>query len=196
MGNTAAYGGSPVSHSSYTYDHRLIVHRFESCYGPSFPRRAVRMTVCKTNASADNAVYSGAYIDDLKMISDDFGAAPLNTSIWSTVQPARAMHRSASPAKKLTITVPGGVSHDLWTDGYNVPRIMQEVKSNANVYEFAVKFTTPLVGSPPNVMVQGIVVEQDTNNLIRANFSYDGTSVRIFIGGFYDGLVSSGRDHE
>ena len=79
----------------------------------------------------------------------------------------------------------GGVAHDIWTGtGYQVPRILQAVKDNANVYEFAVKFTTPLVGSTSNIMTQGIVVEQDTNNIIRADFSYDGSGVRLFMGGF------------
>jgi len=42
------------------------------------------------------------------------------------------------------------VAHDIWTSvGYKAPRILQAVKDNANVYEFAVKFTTRSLGQAP-----------------------------------------------
>ena len=185
-GTTAAYGSTPVGHASYTYDHRVIVNGTNPSTDHHF-RVTGTDEQLQTNASADNVFFTGGYIDDLKMVSDDFGGGALNGSLWTTYNP-RGDASFGIAGKKLTITVPGGVSHDIWTDGYTAPHILQDLKDFANVYEFTVKFTTPLVGSASNIMVQGIVAEQDTNNLIRANFSYDGSSVRIFIGGFYDGL--------
>ena len=185
-GTSAAYGSTPVSHAAYTYDHRLIVSGLNPSTDHHF-RVIGTDDSLRTSASPDNAIFSGAYIDDLQMVSDDFGGATLD-AIWEKVNPLGDATFGIA-GKKLTIGVPGGVAHDIWTDGYKAPRIMQTLQNFANVYEFAVKFTTPLAGSATNVMVQGIVVEQDSNNLIRANFSYDGTSVRLFIAGFYDGMA-------
>lgn len=185
-GATTSYENTPVSHAGYSHDHRLIVSGLNSSTDYHLRVKGTDDSL-NTNASGDYAFNSGPYIDDRQLVSDDFGAAPLNTSLWSTVNP-RNDATFGIAGKKLTIAVPGGVAHDIWTDGYKAPRIMQPVKDFANVYEFAVKFTTPLVGSASNIMVQGIVVEQDTNNIIRANFSYDGSNVRLFIAAFSDGL--------
>jgi regulation of enolase protein 1 (concanavalin A-like superfamily) len=188
-GSTSAYGETPISHSGAYYDHRLIVTGLNSATDYHFRVKGTDDSL-RTNASGDFAVYSGNYIDDTQMISDDFGGTAIDGTLWSTVNPLSDATFTIA-GKKLSIGVAGGVAHDIWTTtGYQVPRIMQQVKNSANVYEFTAKFTTPLVGSSTNIMTEGIVVEQDTNNILRASFSYDGSAVRLFIAGFYDGYSS------
>ncbi|MBP1657708.1 MAG: hypothetical protein H6Q31_2309 [Bacteroidetes bacterium] len=188
-GTSTSYEYAPVSHGGAFYDHRLIVTGMNSESDYHFRVRGTDDSL-RTNASGDYLVNSGSYIDDKAMISDDFNGTSIDGTLWTTVNPLGDATFAVS-GKKLTIGVAGGVAHDIWTSvGYKAPRILQAVKDNANVYEFAVKFTTPLVGSSTNIMAQGIVVEQDTNNIIRANFNYDGSSVRLFIAGFYDGYTS------
>ncbi len=187
-GSTASYGNVPVSHGGTYFDHRLIVAGLNSMSEYHFRVKGTDDSL-RTNASGDYVVNSGNYVDDVLMVSDDFGGTTVDAGLWTAVNP-RGDASFTVAGKKLSIGVAGGISHDVWTDGYYAPRLMQQVKNNADVYEFTAKFTTPLVGSATNVMIQGIVVEQDTNNLLRANFSYDGSNVRIFVAGFYDGLAS------
>ena len=57
--------------------------------------------------------------------------------------------------------MPGGVEHNIWTDGNNVPRIVQNIPGNTNAFEVIVKYTTPPTGGLQNIMTQGIILEQD-----------------------------------
>jgi hypothetical protein len=185
-GTTTAYGGTPVTHSGYFTDHRLIVSGLDPSTDYHFRVKGSDDSL-NTGASGDYLVNSGAYIDDKSLLSDDFTGTSIDGSLWSSVNP-RGDATFGINSKKLSIAVPGGVAHDIWSNGYNAPRLMQSVKNNANVYEFTVKFTSTFAGASGHIPIQGIVVEQDTNNVIRFNFSHDGTTLRVFVAGFYDGL--------
>jgi regulation of enolase protein 1 (concanavalin A-like superfamily) len=187
-GTTTAYTSTPVTHSGYFYSHRAIVSPMDALTDYHF-RVKGSDDALNTAASSDNMVYSGAYIDDQTLVSDDFNGATVDGSVWTSVNPLGDASIAIS-GKKLSIQVPGGVSHDIWTTGYKAPRVMQNILNNANVYEWVVKFTSPFSGSSTNIQLQGVVVEQDSNNLVRFNFSHDGTNLRIYAGGFYDGLSS------
>lgn len=187
-GSTTAYGGTPwATHSGYFTDHRLIVSGFNPSSDYHFRVTGIDDSL-NTGASGDFLINSGAYIDDKTLLSDDFGGTSIDGTFWTQVNP-RGDATFGVSGKKLSIAVPGGVAHDIWKDGYNAPRLMQSIQNDANVYEFTVKFTSAFVGSSGNLPLQGIVVEQDGNNIIRFNFSHDGTTLRVYVAGFYDGLL-------
>ncbi len=85
--------------------------------------------------------------------------------------------------------MPAG-SHDIWSTGYKVPVLMQDIKNDANVYEWIVKFSGPFTGTAASNQIRGVVVQQDTNNLIRFHINHDGTNYRLYVGGFYEGLAN------
>ena len=187
-GTTTGYTSTPVTHSGYYTTHRAIVTPLDALTDYHFRVKGSDAAL-NTAATSDYMVYSGAYVDDLTLVSDDFNAATVDASVWTKVNPLGDATIAIS-GKQLSIQVPGGVSHDIWTTGYHAPRVTQEVKDNANVYEWTVKFTSPFAGSATNIQLRGVVVEQDSNNLVRFNFSHDGSNLRIYAGGFYEGLSS------
>jgi regulation of enolase protein 1 (concanavalin A-like superfamily) len=83
----------------------------------------------------------------------------------------------------LRITVPAGSQHDLWSDGFNSPRLMQPARNVDFTAE--VKFQSSLT---QRYQGQGIVVEASPGNLMRFDFFHDGTSVRIYSATFVNGI--------
>ena len=86
------------------------------------------------------------------------------------------------------ITLPSGTTHDTWgtdpTDFIsNVPRIRQAVGDSD--FEFEVKFESDLL---QGYQMQGVLVEQDENDMMRLEFLNDGSSFRIFAASFTDGV--------
>jgi uncharacterized repeat protein (TIGR01451 family) len=107
-------------------------------------------------------------------VSDDFNSSSLNTSLWTFVNPVGNGTVSVTGGE-LRLTVPAGSVHDVWSTGDNSARILQPV-SNTD-FEVAVKFDT---GVSSYAQMEGIIVEQDANTLLRFDFRHDGTSPRLF----------------
>ncbi|MBI5471752.1 MAG: immunoglobulin domain-containing protein, partial [Ignavibacteriae bacterium] len=123
------------------------------------------------------------------LVSDDFSAATLNGSLWTYVNPladaTQSMVGTGTSDALLSIAIPGGTAHDLFTNGYQVPRIMQ----NANNTDFTVeaKFQSVLTAQYQS---EGIVVEQDANNVMRFDIYFDGTNTNVFAASFIGGFGS------
>lgn len=182
-GTTTGYG-SQIGYTAFTYEHRVIISGFDPSTSYHFKIFGADAQA-NSGSSADYAFATTAFVDDKNMVSDDFNGASLNTGVWTAVNPMSDATFGVSGGK-LSIGVPAA-AHDLWSEGYNVPRVMQTVQNNADAFDFTVKFTSTFNGSGTNIPLQGIVAEQDSNNLLRANFSYDGTSLRLFVAGFLNG---------
>ncbi|MCC6397798.1 MAG: T9SS type A sorting domain-containing protein [Bacteroidetes bacterium] len=185
-GTTTSYTGTPVTHGGYFTDHRLIV-------SPLAPATEYHFRIngtddsAHTDVTADYQITSGTYLDDAALKSDDFVGTSVDAGTWTTVNPLGDATISVV-GKQLSIAVPGSIEHDIWTTGYKAPRVLQSVTPGGNVFEWIVKFTNPFGGSATSVQLFGVVVEQDSNNLARFNFSHDGTNLRLYVGAFYDGL--------
>ncbi len=120
------------------------------------------------------------------IVSDDFSDGSLNTGLWNVVNPlgdaSFSLTGAGTEAAFLTITVPSGVAHDVWS-GNMAPRVMQAV-SNLD-FEAEVKFQSNMTSQ---YQVQGIIVEQDSNNFIRFDFVKDATRTRAFAASFTNGI--------
>ncbi len=134
-------------------------------------------------------VSAGGSLATAQIVSDDFNAYNLKTSIWTLTDPrgdaTLTLLGTGTDNATLSLSIPGGVEHDLWTSGNHVPRIMQAVPNT----DFAVvaKFESNLAMA---YQMQGILVEQDTANLLRIEFSSDGNAVNVFAASFAGGLGS------
>ena len=124
-----------------------------------------------------------------QIVSDDFNAFNLKPSIWTYTDPvgdATLSLRGTNTSNAwLSIAVPGDSAHDLWTGGNNVPRIMQTAPDTD--FEIEVKFAS---GVSAAYQIEGIVAEQDANNLIRFEFDGDGTNTNVFVASFTGGFSS------
>jgi hypothetical protein len=125
--------------------------------------------------------------------SDDFNGYVLKRPLWTWADPAGGSGLSLSGVNSgnamLSITVPAGTSHDIYTDGYNGARIVQTCTNTDFRIEASFASLLRTTGNPAAYDIQGIVVEQDASHLIRFDLdSGDPDSVRlvaiVFDGGF------------
>jgi regulation of enolase protein 1 (concanavalin A-like superfamily) len=128
-----------------------------------------------------------AQVLDAVSTSDDFNVSPLDATLWTATNP-RGDATISVASNQLSIAVPGGITHDLWTDGNNVSRIMQPISNND--FQVIAKFNSGVPVNGSSYSIQGILVEADANNLIRFDFSNDGSNTRLLAIVFANGLSS------
>jgi hypothetical protein len=106
-------------------------------------------------------------------VSDGFNSPSLGSQ-WSFVNPLGDGSLNMT-GTQVSISIPAGVAHDLWTDGAFAPRLMQQVENSD--FEAEVKFDSSV---PERYQTQGILVEGD-GGFIRFEFLGDGTGTRFFV---------------
>ncbi len=147
-------------------------------------------------------IASTAFADSTSFVSDDFNARNLKRSLWEFADPEgdsgiRAVNTGTDSAA-IQFILPAGNEHDISNDGYRVPRITQACADTD--FRVEAKFLTSVVGGTVFAyQVQGIVIEQDANNIIRFDFTTGTTgNIRIwaaaFIGGFSSGSTKINQE--
>lgn len=126
------------------------------------------------------------------IVSDHFNSPQLDPGIWSVIDPLSDAEFSMN-GKEAVIYVSEGTEHDAWGTGSDfgntLPRIMQAVH---NVdFDLAVKFNSPVERPYQH---QGIVIEQNKDNLLRFEFRSDGNGVRLFLAEIVNGVATLIRD--
>ncbi len=109
--------------------------------------------------------------------SDDFNTSQLNLATWVYEDPLGDGSQGMT-GTALSISVPAGVSHDIYTNENRAPRVLQNI-TNITDFDIEAKFDTPMNSA---YQLEGVVVEQDASNLLRFGFHTDGSS--IFVGGY------------
>lgn len=122
-----------------------------------------------------------------QIVSDDFSAPALNTSLWTATDPlsdaALSVVGTGTADAELSIAIPAGTPHDVWVDGNFAPRIMQPVPDQD--FEVEAKFDR---GMTTFYQYQGILVQQDPGNLVRFDLVGDGQYTKIFAASFENGI--------
>ena len=118
-------------------------------------------------------------------VSDDFSAANIDLGTWTIVDPVGDGGFQVA-GNELQISVPGGVSHDIWTSGNDAPRLVQPV-DDAD-FGIEAKFST-MPGA--KYQLQGILVEAGNGNFIRFDVFSTGRRVKIFSATFTSGSPST-----
>ena len=125
-------------------------------------------------------------LPSLTIISDDFNSQILNSSLWTIIDPKNdskfTLQGNGTQNALLSITVPAGISHDAWIGGNFAPRIMQSVK-NTN-FEIEVKFQSQMTSQ---YQIQGLIIQQDSNNYLRFDFVRNSATINIFAASFTEG---------
>ena len=108
------------------------------------------------------------------VVSDDFNAASLNTSLW-TVQNGVGDGTVSENGSQLVLTAPATVDHDTWTNGYRGVGISQPVANG----DFSVETK---IDTRPTKAYQdvGIMVTADATTRLRFDFYSDGTNYHGF----------------
>lgn len=117
--------------------------------------------------------------------SDDFNVCLLDTSLWTWLDPygdsSFGVLDTLTDDARLLISVPGGVSHNIWTAGLNAPRLMQP--ANDTDFEVEVKFESAL---SERYQEQGILVMHEEadpeapDDYIHFDFYSDGADTYLW----------------
>ena len=117
--------------------------------------------------------------------SDEFNSTTLNSALWRFVDPVGDAALTFDGAHAV-VTLPASVSHDLWAGANGAARLLQDVPNQD--FEVEVKLDSSM-GSP--YQLQGIVVQEDDNHLLRLEIHHDGNATRMFAAALVGGLASS-----
>jgi len=123
------------------------------------------------------------------IISDDFSASTLNTTLWTVFNPKSDANftivGTGTSDALLSISVPNGTSHNVWNNGNLAPRIMQA--ANNTDFEIEVKFESQLTSE---YQMQGVIVQQNDSNYLRFDFFKDATDTYIFAASITNGAAN------
>jgi hypothetical protein len=120
---------------------------------------------------------SALFTQDQSGISSDiFNVCQLNENKWTFIDPLGDSTLIMN-GLQANITVPAGVSHNLWTNSNHAPRIMQPVSNPSADFQIVIKYESDVnvVGT-----MQGIIVEQDSNNLLRIDAEHKTGNMRLY----------------
>lgn len=127
-------------------------------------------------------------------VSDDFNAFNLKRPLWTLTDPRSDctinLQGVNSGDARLYLTVPGGSSHDIWSDGNNAPRVLQNCANEDFTVE--AKFESSLSGVAfSSYQAQGIMIQADVNNFIRFDLTTGNRdSTKAFSAVFAGGLTN------
>ncbi len=129
-------------------------------------------------------------VDTPTILSDEFTSTTLN-SFWRFFDPLEGAPLSDDSSFALTgthleVAVPGGSSHNLWPGQMYAPRLLQGA-SNTD-FEIEAKFDSPVT---TRYEIQGLVVQETDERLLRYEVHHDGTNVKIFAATIASGSSAS-----
>ena len=182
-GTTSSYGTSAQSDSMFRTSHAISVTGLTpgTVYHYSIVARDNAGNVTTT---ADATVTTAPPATPSVLVADDFNASQLNGR-WTVVNPLGDA-AIATPDTVVSMALPAGTVHDLWTSGYGVPRLLQ-VANNTD-FMTQVKWNSPLTSASSEYRFQGVVAEQDQSNLVRFDFASGPSGLSFFAATFKDGF--------
>ncbi len=104
--------------------------------------------------------------------SDEFNTNSLNTSLWEFVDYVGDAAQTVN-GSQLTLSMPSGSSHDIYSNQNLAPRVVQYITDIQN-FEVEARFDALM---NTQYQLQGILVEQDASNLLRFDFYTNGTNI-------------------
>jgi regulation of enolase protein 1 (concanavalin A-like superfamily) len=131
---------------------------------------------------------TATFVEAINPRSDDFNRCVLDNGRWTTFDPVGDSSFTMT-GTQLLISMPEGVNHNLWQDANfsenNAPRLLTPA-DNLD-FEVEAKFTSRV---QEQFQLQGILIQQDSDNFLRFDFYHDGANVRLFAAKFVNGLAT------
>jgi LmbE family N-acetylglucosaminyl deacetylase/regulation of enolase protein 1 (concanavalin A-like superfamily) len=184
-GTDTTYADATVSSNDLVTAHSVLVHGLSCGQTYHFQPRSVD-EAGNAQTGPDRTFTTNAC--EPRLVSDEFDGAGLDASIWTLVDPVGDAGVSTQDGRA-RVALPGGISHDIWTDANRAPRLLQAAPDEN--FEVEVKFASAVAGQ---YQLQGLVVEQDADDLLRLEVHHDGNGTRLFAGSLVDGTASVKHD--
>lgn len=183
-GGTAAYGKVALVDSVLRIGHGIPVTGLTPSATYHYSIEAVDNAGNTTN-SGDATFLTGPAAAASTLVPDDFNATSLHAR-WTITDPVGDAVFS-TPDTVVKISIPAGTAHDLWTNGYGVPRIIQA--ANNTDFFVQVKWNSAIIDAPDAYRFQGVIVQQDATNLIRFDLASDPSGLTMFSATFRNGFA-------
>ncbi|MDJ0735520.1 MAG: DUF4347 domain-containing protein, partial [Nostocaceae cyanobacterium] len=136
-----------------------------------------------TNDVTPSIAFSAAVTENYQFVlaepkSDDFNTTSLNSQ-WNFINPlgdsSYQLTGGGTSDAYLEITVPGGVEHDMWYTDTGAVRVMQAADNSD--FGLEAKFASQ---PTQQYQMQGILVEQDSDDWLRFETYHDGLNFYVF----------------
>ena len=143
-----------------------------------------------TLTMTSDKVVTAMFAEPPMIVSDDFNVCTLDTGVWEFINPAGDGTLTMT-GEQVLLSVPVSTTHDVWGPesgpfDYSVPRIMQSVDDTD--FELEVKFDS---GVSLTYQQQGVLIEEDDNNVLRLEFLGRDSKTHIFAAKAEDGISSN-----
>jgi hypothetical protein len=116
---------------------------------------------------------------------DEFSGAALDTGVWQVHDPLGDSSVSVGSGR-LNVSVPAGVSHDLWQDALHSPRVLRGVGNGD--FEIEAKYDSPATQTAQG---QGLVAQGDHDDLVRFDVYHWSGKTKVFAATFVNGQVTT-----
>ena len=185
-GLTTSYGAN-VSNGSLVTGHSLTLSGLTA--GTLYHYKVSSTNANGTSTSNDLTFTTQSNGSTSGVVSDDFNHPNLQTSIWTFEDPVGGARVSVDGAgsgnARLSLYVPGGVSHD----PYNVNRSVRVMQPANDVdFQLVAKFDSAVT---QRYQDQGLLVQQDSGNWLRFDMYSDGSSVFVYAGSTVNGSTGT-----
>lgn len=127
------------------------------------------------------AIFRPTTVGDAGIRSDDFNRCTIDESIWTFEDPLKDATLGTN-GEQLIISVPAGISHDIWKEGIQAPYLWQPAADTDMGIELSYESTVN-----QRYQLQGMLILQDEQNLLRINVQHDNTSPRLIVVRIIDG---------
>jgi len=180
-GLTTGYELGSVSDPAYVTSHSITLAGLDASTMYHYQVTSVDPSSNSINSPDMTFTTTGGDISGI--VSDDFSAATLNTSLWTLVDPLNDVVFSltgfGTEDAWANLSVPAEVEHQVHTTGIQAPHLLQS--ANDTDFEVEVKFETSI---SPAYQEQGVVIKQDDDNFMRFEFYSTGTSTVLYAAGY------------
>jgi regulation of enolase protein 1 (concanavalin A-like superfamily) len=181
-GLDATYAGGEVSQAPLVQSHSVELEGL-AC-GTTYHFQA------RSSDGADNEAQSGDQTFTTPACptavrSDQFNGGALDTSVWSYVDPVGDTSLSMT-GTQAAIGLPAGTGHDIWTGVNRSPRLLQPLADQD--FEVEAKFDSAVTAA---YQMQGLIVQQDPQNLLRLEVHSDGSGTKLFAASVQNGTAST-----
>src|SRR5262249_24569481 len=176
FGGTASYG-STQSDAAMVQSHAVLLTGL-AC-AASYNYRVTSVDAAGVSRQSGNFTFATPRCPASSIVlSDNFDANSLNTSIWTWMDPAGDSYLAFN-GSTAQLTVPSRSAHDPWLQTGNASaRIIQPIVDTN--FDVAAKFVSGLNWGTTG---QGILVEQDPFHYLLFELRLDGTAASVWAGG-------------
>ena len=190
-GQTTAYEGGIVNDDTLVTEHTIVLtdlisdtlyhYQVSSADGSGNVASSTDLTFTTTSSGGPGLP---------GIVSDDFNACILDEGLWEFIDPLEDA-TLAMTGTHVSISVPDGPSHDIWGTGpgdfaNHAARVMQPAADTD--FELEVKFDS---GVGQMYQTQGVLIEQDPNDLLRLEFLGKNSKTHIFAAKIENGQASN-----